>query len=185
MLKINHKTKIEELLKEEREVCYDILDYTREFENLIKSSEFEKADKIIKNSLEKTDKIKSIEKKIEIILEENKISVELIKDEYVGREVLVVFPEGNTDIPVIIALMENPIDQLVSLEIEDDEKKQEKDFKIDGKQVTIEAENEIVMKCGKASILLRNDGKIIIKGTHLLSRSSGPNRIKGASVGIN
>ena len=110
---------------------------------------------------------------------------ELIKDEYVGREVLVVFPEGNTDIPVIIALMENPIDQLVSLEIEDDEKKQEKDFKIDGKQVTIEAENEIVMKCGKASILLRNDGKIIIKGTHLLSRSSGPNRIKGASVGIN
>ena len=110
---------------------------------------------------------------------------ELIKDEYIGREVLVVFPEGNTDIPVIIALMENPIDQLVSLEIEDDEKKQEKDFKIDGKQVTIEAENEIVMKCGKASILLRNDGKIIIKGTHLLSRSSGPNRIKGASVGIN
>ena len=110
---------------------------------------------------------------------------ELIKDEYVGREVLVVFPEGNTDIPVIIALMENPIDQLVSLEIEDDEKKQEKDFKIDGKHVTIEAENEIVMKCGKAIILLRNDGKIIIKGTHLLSRSSGPNRIKGASVGIN
>lgn len=110
---------------------------------------------------------------------------ELIKEEFIGREVLVVFPEGNPDRPVIIALMENPIDQLVSLEIKDDEIKQETEFRIDGKQVTIEGENEILMKCGKASILLRNDGKIIIKGTHLLSRSSGPNRIKGASVGIN
>jgi hypothetical protein len=49
----------------------------------------------------------------------------------------------------------------------------------------LEAQEEIVLKCGEGSITLRKDGKIIIKGTHLLSRASGPNRIKGGSVQIN
>ena len=60
-----------------------------------------------------------------------------------------------------------------------------KDILIDGKQITIEAESEILLKCGKGSILIRKDGKIILKGTDLLSRSSGRQRIKGSSVSIN
>ena len=56
---------------------------------------------------------------------------------------------------------------------------------IDGKVVRFEAREEIVLQCGKGSITLRKRGKIIIKGTHLLSRATGVNRIKGGQVNIN
>ena len=47
------------------------------------------------------------------------------------------------------------------------------------------AEHEIVLRCGKASLTLTRAGKVLIRGTYLLSRSSGVNRIKGGSVQIN
>lgn len=55
----------------------------------------------------------------------------------------------------------------------------------DAKRVKIDATDEILLKCGKSSILLRRDGHIIIKGAEIVSRSSGTNKIKGASVAIN
>ncbi len=56
---------------------------------------------------------------------------------------------------------------------------------IDGKKIIFDAKQEILLRCGKSSILLRRDGKIVIKGTNLLSRSSATNQIKGSSVSIN
>jgi hypothetical protein len=55
----------------------------------------------------------------------------------------------------------------------------------DRKVINFEAMQEIVLRCGKSSITMRADGTVVIKGTRLLSRSSGPNKIKGASVHIN
>ena len=49
----------------------------------------------------------------------------------------------------------------------------------------LSADKEIVLKCGKASITLTRAGKILIRGAYLLSRSSGPNRIKGGSIQLN
>jgi hypothetical protein len=56
---------------------------------------------------------------------------------------------------------------------------------IDGKRVTFDAREEIVLRCGKASITLTKAGKVLIRGAYLLNRSSGVNRIKGGSVQIN
>jgi hypothetical protein len=56
---------------------------------------------------------------------------------------------------------------------------------IDGKTVQFNAEEQVVLKCGKASITLTRAGKVIIRGAYLLNRSSGVNRIKGGSVQIN
>jgi hypothetical protein len=55
----------------------------------------------------------------------------------------------------------------------------------DGERVVVSAEREIVFQCGEASITLTKAGKILLRGTYLLSRSSGVNRIKGGSVQIN
>jgi hypothetical protein len=55
----------------------------------------------------------------------------------------------------------------------------------DGKRVTLTADKEIELRCGKASITLTRAGKVLIRGAYLLSRSSGVNRIKGGSVQIN
>ena len=49
----------------------------------------------------------------------------------------------------------------------------------------IEAGREIVLECGQARISLRADGRIVIQGGYLLSRSTGVQKIKGASVQIN
>jgi hypothetical protein len=56
---------------------------------------------------------------------------------------------------------------------------------VDGQRVLIEGEREIQLRCGRSSLTLRQDGKIVIKGTHIVSRAEGPHRIKGGSVTIN
>lgn len=49
----------------------------------------------------------------------------------------------------------------------------------------VESRDELVIECGKSKIALRADGRIEIRGGHLVSRSSGPNKVKGGSVHIN
>lgn len=56
---------------------------------------------------------------------------------------------------------------------------------VDGKRVCIEGKDEIVLSCGEASITLRRNGKIILRGTYLESHSEGTNRIKGGAVQVN
>lgn len=59
------------------------------------------------------------------------------------------------------------------------------EVKVDGEKVTLEAEHDIELKCGAASITLRYDGRVEIRGTHILSASRGPNRVKGATIALN
>jgi uncharacterized protein (DUF2345 family) len=56
---------------------------------------------------------------------------------------------------------------------------------IDGKRVRIVAQDEIVLECGSASITLRRNGRIVIRGTYVETSSEGTNRIKGGQVRIN
>jgi hypothetical protein len=56
---------------------------------------------------------------------------------------------------------------------------------VDGDRKQIEGLKEIVLRCGKASITLRSDGRVIIRGTYVETRASGTNRIKGGAVHIN
>jgi hypothetical protein len=58
-------------------------------------------------------------------------------------------------------------------------------LRVDGKRVAIEGVDEIELRCGEASITLRRNGKIILKGTFLESSSKGVNRIKGGAIKIN
>ena len=55
----------------------------------------------------------------------------------------------------------------------------------DGRRLVIDAEDEIVLRCGEASITMTRAGKVLIRGAYLSSRSSGVNRISGGSVQIN
>jgi len=56
---------------------------------------------------------------------------------------------------------------------------------VDGQRIELNGQDEIILRCGKASITLTKAGKIIIRGAYVSSRSSGVNRIKGGSVQIN
>ena len=55
---------------------------------------------------------------------------------------------------------------------------------VDGK-VELIGETEVVLRCGPASIRLTPDGRVTIRGTRVLSRSDGSNRVQGASVELN
>lgn len=56
---------------------------------------------------------------------------------------------------------------------------------VDGRRVVIEACEELVLRCGKASIVLCKDGKLLLSGTYVRSQAQGVNRIQGGSVQIN
>lgn len=87
-------------------------------------------------------------------------------------EVVLVFADGA---PVVIGL--------VQTELAAD--KQPVEAQVDGKRVVIEGKDEVVLKCGAASLTLRANGKLVIRGAYVESHATGTNRIKGGSVQIN
>lgn len=99
---------------------------------------------------------------------------------HVGRQVVLAFEGGRLSAPIVLGVLHEPLAELLDANV-----RVERDAEIDGERVVLSANREVVLRCGEASITLRRDGKVLIRGTHLLSRSSGPNRVKGASVQIN
>lgn len=95
-----------------------------------------------------------------------------------GREALLLFEDNNPQRPIIVGLIQRP----ASAPKETDKVVQ---VKLDGQRLTLTAEQEIVLRCGEASITLTRAGKVLIRGAYLLSRSTGVNRIKGGSVQLN
>jgi hypothetical protein len=101
-------------------------------------------------------------------------------DQDIGRAIVVMFDCGDVRRPIVLGLVQPP-------EVPDSQPAnvQTMDLRVDGRRVTIEAEKEVVIKCGAASITLTRAGKVLIRGTYILSRSSGANHLKGASVEVN
>ena len=52
-------------------------------------------------------------------------------------------------------------------------------------RVTIEATESLSLKCGEASIDLRADGKVMVRGEDVLLRAKGTQRIRAGTVSIN
>lgn len=99
----------------------------------------------------------------------------------VGRQVVVLFENGDPRQPIIMGVLEpqplaDSAAQAAPTHI---------GVTVDGQRQLIEAEREIVLRCGDASITLTRAGKVIIKGNYILSRSAGYNKIKGAAIDIN
>ena len=54
-----------------------------------------------------------------------------------------------------------------------------------GRHVTVEATESLTLKCGEASIDLRADGKVMVRGEDVLLRAKGTQRIRAGTVSIN
>lgn len=102
-----------------------------------------------------------------------------------GRDILIVFENCDPDLPVILDTMHSMLDEIAEKADVVLEGQNPEDIMVDGKRITLEAREEIELRCGKSSITLTKAGKVLIRGAYLLSRSSGVNRIKGGSVQIN
>lgn len=99
--------------------------------------------------------------------------------EDVGKEIALLFEGGNPLQPLIIGKIHHADTAQLAQDAE------QPSAAVDGEHIVLSAKQTITLKCGKASITLTKAGKIILRGSYLLSRSSGVNRIKGGSVQIN
>ncbi|MDF1546093.1 MAG: hypothetical protein P1R58_13450 [bacterium] len=100
-----------------------------------------------------------------------------------GDIVLLISPDSTSPLGCIIGKVGrySPTNEPTTPEI-----KQNRQLKkIESDQIEIQAGSKLVLKCGKGSLSINEDGTIIVKGSRLLSRSSGINKIKGAAVQIN
>ncbi len=101
----------------------------------------------------------------------------------IGRDVLVMFVGGDPRQPVILGVIEpQPLRAEPPIVAADAALPA---VTADGDRQVIQAEREVVLRCGDASITLTRAGKVIIKGHYILSRSTGYNKIKGAAIDIN
>jgi len=92
-----------------------------------------------------------------------------------GTPILVMFIDGDAMRPLIIGVMgSNSVTP-----------RRATTAKVDGQRVELTGQDEVVLRCGGASITLTKTGKVVIKGTYVVSGSSGANRITGGSVQIN
>lgn len=102
--------------------------------------------------------------------------------------VLLAVPSMDISAPIILGRIDNKLStplipsNEIELHLPVEDRQQ---INIDGKQVMLEAEEELILRCGKSSITLKKNGKVVIKGVDLLNRAERINKIKGASVNIN
>ena len=100
---------------------------------------------------------------------------------HIGKQVVLMFEANDPARPIIMGVLQSS--EGSSLEQRPDQV--EVEVEADGERMIVSAKEQLVLRCGKASITLTKAGKVLIKGSYVLSRSSGVNRIKGGSVQLN
>jgi Domain of unknown function (DUF6484) len=98
---------------------------------------------------------------------------------HIGRDVVLVFEGADPRRPIIVGLVQRPDGAPLSRQ----DVRAEVD--IDGQRTIVSAKEQLVLRCGAASITLTRAGKVLIQGTYVSNRSSGVMRIKGGSVQLN
>ncbi|NVB41970.1 hypothetical protein G6O69_29350 [Pseudenhygromyxa sp. WMMC2535] len=119
------------------------------------------------------------------------------------REVVLAFLDGRADAPVLLSLHgpSAPEPELPEAELSEPElpeaelsepelpeaelSEPELEIELDGEREVIEASRELVLRCGDASITLRSDGSVQIRGRDVTSWARRRQRIRGGSVNIN
>jgi hypothetical protein len=100
-----------------------------------------------------------------------------------GREILLAFENGDPRRPIIVDSLHSLVEDLTEAAVVAEVPPRE--VTVDGQRVLLQAEHEIVLQCGKASITLTRAGKVLIKGEYVLSHATGENRVRGGSTAIN
>lgn len=95
------------------------------------------------------------------------------------QSVLLLIEDRAPDRPIIVGFVEDRVN------LEPGPPPQVVEADVDGKRVRLVGKDEVVLECGSASITLRRNGRVVIKGAYVETHSDGTNRIKGGQVRIN
>lgn len=102
-----------------------------------------------------------------------------------GQTVLLQFLSGDVARPIVAGVMPGSETSSTTAPGALQEPTAPATLEINGEKLALSAQQSITLRCGKASLTMKADGTIEIRGTELLSRSSGQNAIRGASVSLN
>ena len=96
----------------------------------------------------------------------------------VGREVLAICA-GSARVPVVVGLLIAPGDVPIPADAPSVE------LLLNRERIVLTARQEVVLTCGRASITLSADGKVVVRGADIVSSAGRVNRIRGGAVKIN
>jgi Domain of unknown function (DUF6484) len=102
-----------------------------------------------------------------------------LQGQHIGGAVVLMFERGDPGHPVVVGLLRGHAGWPLA------EPPAQVEVDADGHRLVVNAREQLVLRCGKASITLTKAGKVLVEGSYLLSRSTGVNRIKGGSVQLN
>ena len=98
---------------------------------------------------------------------------------HIGREVVLMFEGADPRKPIVMGILQAEGSSSLSPASEQVE------VSADGERLVVTAKEQLVLRCGKASLTLTKAGKVLLRGTHVLSHSVGVNRVKGGAVHLN
>lgn len=113
----------------------------------------------------------------------------------IGQDVAISFAQNQGGTPIVMGVIRRVLDDVLNLgaspapaeadPISSESGKPKPEILVDGNKLEISAAEEITLRCGKASITLNKAGKILIKGEHMLNRTSGAYKVKSGSIQLN
>lgn len=115
----------------------------------------------------------------------------VIREALVGRQqVVLLFENGDSRRPIIVGILPpDPgavlLGTLLHSPAVGSALAKPTEARVDGKRVVLEGADEVVLRCGDASITLHRDGKLVLRGAYIETTAKGLNRIRGGSVKIN
>lgn len=98
---------------------------------------------------------------------------------HIGSKVVLMFEGGDRQKPIVMGVLREAEGWPLA------EQPGQVEVDADGERLIVSAKEQVVIRCGKASITLTKAGKVLIEGSYVLSRSTGVNRVKGGSVQLN
>ncbi len=123
------------------------------------------------------------------------MSTVAISPQHISRKVALLFNNGDYSQPIIMGLIQTTLDTVIDNHQHNVAAQQNTgstalsaphaELTVNGRKIIIEGKDEVVLKCGDASISLNKQGKITIRGKQILNRATEVNRIMGGSVELN
>ncbi|MFY2561083.1 DUF6484 domain-containing protein [Corallococcus terminator] len=115
------------------------------------------------------------------------LDAEVLKAAVVRRqEAVLLFAEGHPGRPMVMGLLQpESATPLTDALLDSTLPTAPKHVEVDGRTVVIEGRDEVVLRCGRASLTLRRNGQVVLRGVSIRSEAEEVHRIKGGKVQIN
>jgi hypothetical protein len=98
---------------------------------------------------------------------------------HIGHSVVLMLEGGDASRPIVMGVLRQAGGWPLA------ESPAQVEVDANGERMIVSAKEQLVLRCGKASVTLTKAGKVLIQGSYVSSRSTGVNRVKGGSVQLN